>query len=127
MEPSPFLGPQQRAWVVITNNEVQIETDANILAKKQKKTHNTKDNTIHTSRKLLVKRATKNKWSHSYADVTVVKYDLSYREDVFTLPHTKWILLSDLDMFEVKDAGKSGLLIYITAVGRETMVVYIVP
>jgi hypothetical protein len=58
--------------------------------------------------------------------VTAVKHDLSYREDVFNLPHTKWILLSDLKVFEVRDVGKSGLVIGIAGDGCETMVAYVV-
>jgi hypothetical protein len=59
-------------------------------------------------------------------DVTVVKHDLSYREDVFYLPHTKHILLSDLEVFEVRDVGKSGLVIGVAEECCETMVAYIV-
>jgi hypothetical protein len=36
---------------------------------------------------------------------------MSYREDVFHLPHTKQIIMSDLEVFEVRDGGKSGLVI----------------
>jgi hypothetical protein len=125
MEPSLFLGPHQRARAVITN-EVQIQIDAKISAKRTKTTHNTKDKTIHTLQKLLVKRATKKNLSHSYTDVMGVKDKLSYREDVFTLPHTKWILISDLEVFEVRYVGKSSLVIGIAADRRETMVAYIV-
>jgi hypothetical protein len=99
---------------------------ARCLLKEQKATHATKDNTIYMSRMLLVKRATKKKWSHLYMDVTVVNYDLSYREDIFNLPHTQKILLSDLEVFEVRDAGKSGLVIGIVDVGREMMMAYVV-
>jgi hypothetical protein len=79
----------------------QSKTDGN---GKQAKTH-------HASKGLFVKRASKKQWCHSYTDVTVIKDDLTYREDVFHLPHTKRILLSDLEVFEVRDVGKSGLVI----------------
>jgi hypothetical protein len=45
---------------------------------------------------------------------------------VFHLPHTKRILLSDLEVFEVRDVGKSGLVIGIAEEGCETMVAYVV-
>jgi hypothetical protein len=41
---------------------------------------------------------------------------------VFHLPHTKRILLSDLEVFEVRDVGKSGLVIGVADKGCETMV-----
>jgi hypothetical protein len=66
------------------------------------------------------------KWCHSYTDVTVVKDDLSYREDVFHLQHTKRILMSDLEVFEVRDVGKSGLVIGVAEKCCETMVAYVV-
>jgi hypothetical protein len=47
----------------------------------------------------------------------VVKDNVRYREDVFTLPHTKRILISDLEAFEVKDVHKSGLVIGIAVDG----------
>jgi hypothetical protein len=75
---------------------------------------------------LFVKRASKKQWCHSYTDVTVVKDDLSYREDVFNLPHTKRILLSDLEVFKVRDVGKSGLVIGVAEECCETMVEYVV-
>jgi hypothetical protein len=59
-------------------------------------------------------------------DATVVKDDLSYREDVFHLPHTRRILLSDLEVFEVRDVGKSGLVIGVAEEFCETMVAYVV-
>jgi hypothetical protein len=59
-------------------------------------------------------------------DVTDVKDNWSYREHVFTLPHTKQILLSDLEFFEVRGVGKSGLVIGIATERRETMVAYII-
>jgi hypothetical protein len=125
MEPSSFLSPHQRARAEITN-EVQILTYGKISAKRTKTTHHTNnDTTIYTSLKLLVKRSTKKKWSHSYKDVTVIKDDLSYREEVFNLPYIKWILLSDLEVFEVRDVGKSGLVIGIAYDGCEKMVVYV--
>jgi hypothetical protein len=78
----------------------QIKTDVNA---KQGKSY-------HTPKGLFVRGATKKQWCHSYTDVTVVKDDLSYREDVFHLPHTNWILLSDLEVFQVRDVGKPGLV-----------------
>jgi hypothetical protein len=45
---------------------------------------------------------------------------------VFHLPHTKRILLSDLEVFEVRDVGNSGLVIGIAEEGCETMVAYVV-
>jgi hypothetical protein len=56
----------------------------------------------------------------------VVKDDLSYRQYVFHLPHTKRILLSDLEVFEVIDVGKSGLVIGVAEECCETMVAYVV-
>jgi hypothetical protein len=105
MKPSSFCAPHQHERAAITN-KVQIRTDGKISAKRTKATHTTKDNTIYTSRKLLVKRATKKKWSHSNMDLTVIKDDLGYREDVFNLPHMKRILLADLEVFEVRGAGE---------------------
>jgi hypothetical protein len=58
--------------------------------------------------------------------VTVVKDDLSHRVDVYCIPHTKRILLSDLEVFEILDDNKSGLLIGVATDERETMVAYIV-
>jgi hypothetical protein len=66
------------------------------------------------------------KWCLSYKDVAVVKDDINYREDVFHLPHTKGILLSDLEVFEVRYVGKSGLVIGVADEGCETMVAYVV-
>jgi hypothetical protein len=45
---------------------------------------------------------------------------------VFHLPHTKPILLSGLEVFEVRDVGKSGLVIGVEEEGCETMVAYVV-
>jgi hypothetical protein len=45
---------------------------------------------------------------------------------VFHLPHTKQILLSDLEFFEVRDVGKSGLVIGVADEGCETMALYVV-
>jgi hypothetical protein len=125
MEPSSFLGPHQRARVAITN-EVQIKTDGKKFAKRIKTIHATKGNIIKASPKLFVKRAPKKQWPHSYMDVTVVKDDLIYRENVLNLPHMKQILLSDLEVFEVRDVGKSVLVIGIADDSRETMVAYVV-
>jgi hypothetical protein len=94
----------------------QNKTDGN---GKRAKTH-------HASKGLFVKRASKKQWCHSYTDVTVVKDDLSYSEDVFHLPHTKRILLSDLEVFEVRDVGKSGLVIGVAEECCETIVAYVV-
>jgi hypothetical protein len=60
-----------------------------------------------------------------YSDVTVVKDDLSHREDVFCFPHTKRILLSDLEVFELTDGEISSLLVGISADKLETMVAYV--
>jgi hypothetical protein len=65
------------------------------------------------------------KWCHSYKDGTVIKDDISYREDVFHLPHTKRILLSDLEVFEVRAVGKYGLVIGVAEEGCETVVAYV--
>jgi hypothetical protein len=134
MEPSSRLGPHQRARVAI-GKEINIKTDDNAKLTKyncssleaQNKTHGNgkRAKTHHASKGLLVKRASKKK-GHSYKDVTVVKDDISYREDVFHLPHTKRIILSDLEVFEVKDVGKSGLVIGVAEEGCETMVTYVV-
>jgi hypothetical protein len=45
---------------------------------------------------------------------------------VFHLSHTKRILLSDLEVFEVRDVGKSGLVIGVAEECCETMVAYVV-
>jgi hypothetical protein len=58
--------------------------------------------------------------------VTVVKDDLSHRVDVFCTPHKKRILLSDLEVFELLDEKKSGLIIGVEKDERETMVAYVV-
>jgi hypothetical protein len=73
-----------------------------------------------------VKRACRKKCCFSYKDVTVVKDNIKYREDVFLLPHTKRILLSHLEVFEVRDVGKSCLVIGVADEGCETMVAYVV-
>jgi hypothetical protein len=135
MEPSSCIGPHQRAQVEI-RKEIDIKTDDNAKLTKsnsraladQNKTHgNGKRAKIHhASKGLFVKRASKKQCCHSYTDVTVVKDDLSYREDVFHLPHTKRILLSDLEVFEVRDVGKSGLVIGVAEECCETMVEYVV-
>jgi hypothetical protein len=62
----------------------------------------------------------------SYKDATVVKGDISYREDLFHRPHTKRILLSDLEVFEVRYVGKSGFVVGVADEGCETMVAYVV-
>jgi hypothetical protein len=121
---------------VAIRKEIDIKTDNNAKLTKsnrrtlaaQNKTHgNGKRAKIHhASKGLFVKRASKKKLCHSYTDVTVVKDHLSYREDAFHLPHTKRILLSDLEVFEVRDVGKSGLVIGVAEEGCETMVAYVV-
>jgi hypothetical protein len=58
--------------------------------------------------------------------VTVVKDDLSHRIDVFCIPHTKRIFLSDLEVFEILDEKKSGLIIGVSTDDREMMVAYVV-
>jgi hypothetical protein len=133
MEPGSFLGPHQRAGVAITK-EIQIKTDGN--AKRAKSNHcasaahiktggNVKRaKSHHASKRLFVRIESKKQWCQSYTDVTVVKEDLSYREDMFHLPHTKIILLSDLEVFEVRDVGKSGLAIGVAEEWCETMVAY---
>jgi hypothetical protein len=135
MEPSSCLGPHQRARVAI-RKEIDIKTDGN--AKRKKSNHrasaaqNRTDGngkgakTHHASKGIFVKGASKKQWCHSYTDVTVVKDDLSYREDAFNLPHTKRILLYDLEVFEVRDVGKSGLVIGVAEECCETMVAYVV-
>jgi hypothetical protein len=121
---------------VAIRKEIDIKTDDNAKLTKsnrralaaQNKTHGNgkRAKTHHASTGLFVKRASKQKWCHSYTDVTVVKDDLSYREDVFHLPDTKRILMSDLEVFEVRDVGKSGLVIGVAEEGCETMVAYVV-
>jgi hypothetical protein len=135
MEPSSCRGPHKRARVAI-RKEIDIKTDNNAKQTKsnrrelvaQNKTYDNGKgaNTHHASKGLFVKRASKKQWCHSYTDVTVVKGYLSYREDVFHLPHTKRILLSDLEVFEVSDVDKSGLDIGIAEECCETMVAYVV-
>jgi hypothetical protein len=45
---------------------------------------------------------------------------------VFHLPHTKRILLSALEVFKVRDVGKSGLVIGVAEECYKTMVAYII-
>jgi hypothetical protein len=121
---------------VAIGKEINIKTDGKKKLTKSNcsslaahnKTHcnGKRAKTHHASKGLLVKRARKKKCCHSYKDVTVVKDDISYREDVFHLPHTKRILLSDLEVFEVRDVCKSGLVIGVAEEGCETMVAYVV-
>jgi hypothetical protein len=82
--------------------------------------------THHASKGLFVKRASKKQWCHSYTDVTVIKDNLSYRECVFHVPHTKRILLSDLEVFKVRDVGKLVLVIGVAEECCETIVAYVV-
>jgi hypothetical protein len=135
MDPSSVLGPHQRARASIAK-EIQIKTDGN--AKRAKSNHRALAAQIktdgnakwakshHASKGLFVRRASKKQWCHSYTDVTVVKDDMSYREDISHLLHTKQILLSDLEVFKVRDVGKSGLVIGVAEYHCETMVAYIV-
>jgi hypothetical protein len=58
--------------------------------------------------------------------VTVVKDDLSHRVDVFCIPHTKRVLLSDLEVFKLLDEKKYYLIIGVSTDERETMVAYVV-
>jgi hypothetical protein len=86
MEPSSCLGPHQRARVAI-GKEINIKTDDNAkvtsncssLAQNKTLGNGKQAKTHHASKGLLVKRASKKKWCHSYKDVTVVKDDISYR------------------------------------------------
>jgi hypothetical protein len=135
MEPSSCIGPHQCARVAI-RKEIYIKTDYN--AKRTKSNHRAlaaqnktdgngkREKTHHASKGLFVKRAIKKQWCHSYTYVTVVKDDLSYREDVFHLPHTKRIILSDLEVVEVRDVGNLGLVIGVAEECCETMVAYVV-
>jgi hypothetical protein len=84
--------------------EIQIKTDGN--AKRAKSNHrasaaqiNTDGNakrakSHHASKGLFVRRASKKQWCDSYMDVTVVKDDLSDREDVliFHIPKGSYCL-----------------------------------
>jgi hypothetical protein len=63
---------------------------------------------IRVKKKVIVKRATRTKWRHCLSEVTVVKDDFSHRVDVLSSPHTKRILLSDLEVFEIFDEKKAG-------------------
>jgi hypothetical protein len=135
MEPSSCIGPHQRAQAEITK-EIQIKTDGN--AKRAKANHRAlaaqiktdgnakREKMYHASKGLFVRRGSKKQWCHSYMDVTVVKDDMSYRVDVLNLPHTKRILLSDLEVFEVRDVGKPGLVIGVAEECCETMVAYVI-
>jgi hypothetical protein len=87
-------GQHYRAWLKI-NQELKIETDCMRTGGK-----------ILGKKKLIVKRATSTKWRHCLSEVTVVKDDLSHRVDVLCIPHTKCILLSDLEVFELLDDNK---------------------
>jgi hypothetical protein len=90
----------------------QIKTGGNA---KRAKSH-------HDSKGTFFRRTSKKQWCHSYTDVLVVKDDVSYREEVFHLPHTKRILLSDLEVFKVRDVDKSGLVIGVAEECCDTMV-----
>jgi hypothetical protein len=121
---------------VAIRKEIDIKTDDNAKRTKsnrralaaQNKTDGKgkREKTHHASKGLFVKRASKKQWCHSYTDVMFVKDDLSYRKGVFHLPHTKRILLSDLEVLEVRDVGKSDLVIDVAEECCETMVAYVV-
>jgi hypothetical protein len=81
---------------------------------------------IQGKKKLIFNRATRTKWRHYVSEVTVVKDDLSHRQVVFCIPHTKRILLSDLEVFKLLDEKKYGLIIGVATGERETMVAYAV-
>jgi hypothetical protein len=108
------VGPHDRARLQI-NQELKIETDCMRTRGK-----------IRGKKKLIVKPAMMKKWRHCVSEMTVVKDDLSHIVDVFCTPHTKRILLSDLEVFELLDEEKSGLVIGVTTDERETMVAYVV-
>jgi hypothetical protein len=108
------VGPHDRARLQI-NQELKIETDCMRTGAQNR-----------GKKKLTVKRATGEKWRHCLSEVTVVKDDLSHRVDVFCIPHTKRVLLSDLEVFEILDEKKYGLIIGVAKDERETMVAYVV-
>jgi hypothetical protein len=106
--------PHDRARLQI-NQELEIETDCMRTGVK-----------IQGKKKLIVKRATRTKWRHCLSEVTVVKDDLSHRVDVCCIPHIKRILISDLEVFELLDEEKYGLIIGVATDECETMVAYVV-
>jgi hypothetical protein len=108
------VGPHDRTRLQI-NQELKIETDCMRTGGQ-----------IRGKKKLNVKRATLNKWRHCVSEVTVVKDDLSHRVDVFCIPHTNRILLSGLEVFELLDEKKYGLIKGVETDERETMVAYVV-
>jgi hypothetical protein len=112
-EAAKRVGPHDRARLQ-TNQELKIETDCMRTGGQ-----------IRGKKKLIVKRATRKKWRHCLSEVIVVKDDLSHRVDVFCIPHTKRILLSDLEVFELFDQKKSGLIIVVATDEHETMVAYV--
>jgi hypothetical protein len=102
------------------------KSNCSLLAQNKTLGNGKRAKTHHTSNGILVKRVSRKKRCLSYKDVTVVKDDINYREDVFYLPHKKRILLSDLEVFEVRDVGKYGLVSGVADEGCETMVAYVV-
>jgi hypothetical protein len=82
---------------------------------KQAKSH-------YASKGLLVRRSSEQQWCHKCTDATVIKDNMSNREDVFHLSHIKGILLSDLEVFEIIDVGKFGLVIGVAEKYCEKMV-----
>jgi hypothetical protein len=113
-EVSKRVGPHDRARLQI-NQELKIETDCMRTGGQ-----------IQGKKKLIVKQATRTKWCDCLSEVMVVKDDLSHRLDVFCIPHTEQMLLSDLEVFELLDDNKSGLIICVATYERETMVAYVV-
>jgi hypothetical protein len=100
------VGPYDRSRIQI-NQELKIETDC-MGAGGQ----------IQVKKKLILKRATLKKWRHCVSEVTVLKDDLSHRVDVFCIPHTKRILISDLEVFKILDERKSSLAIGVATDAR---------
>jgi hypothetical protein len=66
----------------------------------------------------------RTKWRRCLSEVTFVKDYLSHRVDLFCIPHTTRILLSDLEVSEFFDDKKSSLIIGVATYERETMVTY---
>jgi hypothetical protein len=108
------VGIHDRARLQI-NQELKIETDCI-----------RKGGQIQGKKKLIVKRATRTKWRHCLSEVMVVKDNLSHRPGVFCIPHTERILLSDLEVFELLDEKKYGLIIGVATDEYEAMVAYAV-
>jgi hypothetical protein len=98
-EVTKCVGPHDRARLQL-NQELKIDTDCM-----------RKGGQIQGKKKLIVKQSRRTKWRHCVSEVTVVKDDLSHRLDVFCIPHTKRILLSDLEFLELLDEKKPGFII----------------